>query len=64
MSDLRGLAPWLVGKVEAWRDAVDCAEAHLVEAVAEARLAGATWDDIGDALGVTRQSASRRYGAG
>lgn len=37
----------------------DEAAAH----VARARLLGATWADVGDALGVTRQTAHERFGA-
>jgi hypothetical protein len=63
VSEHRGELPWLVGQVEAYRRALNCADGHLRESVEVARMAGATWDDIGDALGVTRQSASRKYGA-
>lgn len=31
--------------------------------VTEARAAGGTWKEIGDALGVTRQAAEARFGA-
>lgn len=31
--------------------------------VAEARAAGTTWREIGDALGVTRQAAEARFGS-
>ncbi len=37
------------------------AEADLESAVARALHWGATWAQIGDTLGVTRQSAHRRY---
>jgi hypothetical protein len=30
--------------------------------VAEAREAGTTWEEIGDALGITRQAAQQRFG--
>ncbi len=36
-------------------------EADLETAVARALHWGATWAEIGDALGVTRQSAHRRF---
>lgn len=32
------------------------------EAVGNARRAGATWDQVGEALGVTRQAAQMRFG--
>jgi len=31
--------------------------------VIEARLAGYTWEEVGDALGVTRQAAQQRFGS-
>lgn len=34
---------------------------QLVEVVAEARDSGATWDEIGVALGVSHQAAMKRY---
>jgi EAL domain-containing protein (putative c-di-GMP-specific phosphodiesterase class I) len=37
------------------------AEGALTDAVVVARHAGATWEDMGHALGMTRQGASRRY---
>lgn len=36
---------------------------ELDEAVAEARAAGATWADVGRAVGITRQSARERWAA-
>jgi hypothetical protein len=41
------------------RDAVD---SFLGELVAMARAEGATWAEIGTALGVTTQAAHQRYG--
>lgn len=38
------------------------AEERLTLAVRRAHAAGATWQRIGDALGVTRQAAQRRFG--
>ena len=32
------------------------------EAVQTVREAGATWEEIGDALGMTRQAARQRFG--
>ncbi|PRQ11867.1 hypothetical protein C1Y63_04300 [Corynebacterium sp. 13CS0277] len=44
--------------------AIDAAEAQERQraAVADARAAGATWEDIGRFLGITRHAAARRYG--
>ena len=46
------------------RAALARAEAAELEAVAvrEARAAGASWSQIGDALGVTKQAAQMRFG--
>lgn len=38
-------------------------ERLLREAVAEAREAGATWEEIGQAVGTSRQAALRRFGS-
>ena len=45
-------------------EAVADAERNLRQAVAIARNAQRTWAQIGDALGVTRQAAQRKYGDG
>jgi len=37
-------------------------ERRIGSEIAKQRAAGASWDEIGRALGVTRQSAWRRYG--
>jgi hypothetical protein len=37
-------------------------ELLLREAIATARDAGATWDDIGGALGIKSEAARKRYG--
>lgn len=39
----------------------DCADAWLDVEVRHARQDGATWEQIGDALGTTRQSAHERF---
>lgn len=38
-------------------------EEYTERAVAQARTRGATWEDIGAYLGVTRQAAQQRYGS-
>ena len=38
-------------------------EKHLVEAVATAREGGASWDRIGNILGVTGEAAQMRFGS-
>ena len=49
--------------LEAVRDARRVVEDTAVQAVAEARVLGAPWSAIGEALGVTRQAAQMRYGS-
>jgi len=39
------------------------AERGLREVVAEARLQGASWSELGAVLGVSRQAAHERFGA-
>lgn len=43
------------------RDALAAAEQGLRDAVAAARDAGHTWQDVADVLGVTRQAAFKRF---
>lgn len=50
--------------VAAAQRADKAARASLDDAVAEARALGATWQQIGDAAGMTRQSAWRRWELG
>lgn len=38
------------------------AEAHIAETVSLARAAGASWSQISDAVGLTRQGAQQRWG--
>ena len=47
--------------IDAARTAAD-ANNHLADAARDARQAGATWTQIGDALGLTRQAAQQRWG--
>ena len=41
----------------------DAVTTNRAEMVREARRFGASWQDIGDAIGMTRQSAHKRFGA-
>ncbi len=49
-------------KLRAARAAADRAETKVVRLVREARQLNRSWEDIGRALGVTRQAAWERYG--
>jgi len=44
------------------RETLDNAQTAISALVAEARAQGASWQGIGDALGITRQSAWERFG--
>lgn len=50
-----------LGSLEALAGAERRVRVDLVDAVAGARAAGVSWQQIADALGVTRQSAHRRF---
>jgi hypothetical protein len=49
-------------KLDRARQKVAVADADLRAAVTQARRAGASWSDVGEVLGVTRQSAQQRFG--
>lgn len=51
-----------LGAVRIARDLADLAAEALRDAVAAARAAGCTWQEIGDLLGVSRQAAFQRFG--
>lgn len=57
----RGQALKTLGKMRQNREAV---EVGVMRWVGKSRLAGATWAEIGSALGVSQQAASKRYGRG
>jgi hypothetical protein len=42
--------------------AIRCAEEALDRVVSRARARGATWEEIGRALGVSKQAAHHRFG--
>ncbi|HEY8718907.1 hypothetical protein [Pengzhenrongella sp.] len=50
-----------VHAIRAARDALNDADLHLRQAVHEARRQGVTWQQVGDTLGTTRQSAQERF---
>lgn len=50
-----------VHAIKAARDALNDADLHLRQAVHEARRQGVTWQQVGDTLGTTRQSAQERF---
>lgn len=54
----------LLADVAATLERRAAAEARLELLVQQLRVAGASWTVIGDALGVTRSAAQKRYGAG
>lgn len=43
-------------------DAVEAARDSLADVVSVARRAGFSWQDVGEALGIDRETARRRYG--
>lgn len=53
----------LLERVREAQTAVTAASRSLEDAVGSARLAGATWQQIGTILGVTKQAASQRFHA-
>lgn len=52
----------VLGELEHYRTDTDALEAGLRTSVARARDVGATWDEIGAALGISKQLAAYRYG--
>lgn len=48
--------------VQALRMIAETAQSALTNAVEQARTEQATWADLGDALGTSRQAAQQRYG--
>ncbi len=44
------------------KDQLDVATINLDAAVWRAKAEGATWEEIGDSLGITRQAAQQRFG--
>jgi hypothetical protein len=44
------------------RSQIECLEEELLAVAAESRAAGASWREIGEALGVSMQAAQQRFG--
>ena len=75
VADIRNAAKMLAGdyvpegldpldalrELQALQQIIEKAQAALTPAVAAARNEGATWQDVANALGVTRQSAHERF---
>lgn len=57
-----GAAGGGLAEVAAAAEAVRRADDHLRAAVEAARASGRTWQEVGDALGITRQAAFQRFG--
>jgi hypothetical protein len=62
LEQLRQLREQGVGTVAAAAAVEKEATRKLAEAVAAARDAGASWQDVADAAGVSRQAAQQRWG--
>ncbi len=58
----RSRVPYLLNEVIAARVEVDRAERQLATRVKSARAQGATWEDLGLALSMSRQGVAKRYG--
>ena len=52
----------LLNAIAAQKRGIEAAEKTLTKYVRQARRAGVTWTRIGEALGITQQSASERWG--
>ncbi|KQS69151.1 hypothetical protein ASG41_21995 [Modestobacter sp. Leaf380] len=57
-----GRVPYLLRDVIDARHEVAVAERKLTRSVESARDHGASWEDIGVALGMSRQGAAKRFG--
>ncbi|MCP2335134.1 hypothetical protein [Actinomadura rupiterrae] len=62
MPETPGAAGGGLAEVAAAAEAVRRADDHLRAAVEAARASGRTWQEVGDALGITRQAAFQRFG--
>lgn len=60
-ADADDLVGQLLASAAVLRDAVLATEGEVIRLLHRARASGATWDQIGVALGMSRQAAHRRY---
>jgi DNA-directed RNA polymerase specialized sigma24 family protein len=51
----------VIGRLAVTRSLIRTLDADSYEVVTEARVAGYTWQEIGDAMGVSRQAAFMKY---
>jgi hypothetical protein len=51
-----------LGQVKAWYTAAECAAESARTAITVARDLGCSWDEIGEATGMSRQAAHKRFG--
>jgi hypothetical protein len=64
---LRTIGDWEAHPIEALREcrrAATALEKAMYQTVGEAREAGRSWTEIGNALGVTKQTAWQRFSGG
>lgn len=62
LASIDGVARGGLDTTQALRMLAETATSALTQSVAQARAEGATWDQVGRALGTTRQAAQQRYG--
>jgi hypothetical protein len=62
--ELRSSTSKAIEGVAEWAAALAKTSDSLTQAVAAARAAGASWGDVGRAVGVSRQAARQRWGVG
>lgn len=60
--DTAAAADGLLQRVAAWRREEERARAQVVDAVGRARAGGASWAQVGAAVGISRQAAQERFG--
>lgn len=61
-NDISEMFPDSLDQLQAVKALADWIELRQKMVVSDARAAGKTWQQIADALGITRQAAQKRYG--